>query len=237
MVDIIEILVHWHAGRNNTEIAASLNVDRKTVRKYVVAAEAAGMVPGGPPPAEAEWDAKVREWFPELADTRLRQVTWPAIEPHHEFIRGQLKAGVTVTTIHQRLRDEHGLAASYPTFYRYCRSRWPERMRSAPRVTVRLDDPPAGEEAQVDFFYAGRWFDPEAGRTRKLYAFLMTLSHSRHAFLYPVLAEDAASWLDGHVAAFAFFGAAPRRLVPDNLSAGILKADRYDRGSTAPTAS
>jgi Mu transposase, C-terminal domain len=42
------------------------------------------------------------------------------------------------------------------------------------------------------------------------------------------VAEDAASWLDGHVAAFAFFGGAPRRLVPDNLSAGILKADRYD---------
>jgi transposase len=100
VVDIIEILVHWHAGRNNTEIAASLDVDRKTVRKYVAAAEAAGMVPGGPPLGEAEWDARVREWFPELADTRLRQVTWPAIEPHHEYISEQLKAGVTVTTIH-----------------------------------------------------------------------------------------------------------------------------------------
>ena len=66
----------------------SLNVDRKTVRKYVAVAEAAGMVPGGPPLSEAEWDAKAREWFPELADTRLRQVTWPAIEPHHEFIGG-----------------------------------------------------------------------------------------------------------------------------------------------------
>jgi hypothetical protein len=29
VVDIIEILVHWHAGRNNSEIAQSLNVDRK----------------------------------------------------------------------------------------------------------------------------------------------------------------------------------------------------------------
>ena len=37
------------------------------------------MVAGGPPLSEAEWDVKVREWFPELADTRLRQVTWPAI--------------------------------------------------------------------------------------------------------------------------------------------------------------
>jgi hypothetical protein len=49
--------------------------------------------------ASAEWDAKVREWFPELADTRLRQVTWPAIEPHHEFIREQLRAGVTTEAV------------------------------------------------------------------------------------------------------------------------------------------
>ena len=35
VVDIIEILVHWHAGRNNSEIAQSLGVDRKTTRKYV----------------------------------------------------------------------------------------------------------------------------------------------------------------------------------------------------------
>jgi hypothetical protein len=42
-------------------------VDRKTVRKYATAAEAAGMVPGGPPLSEAEWDARIRQWFPELA--------------------------------------------------------------------------------------------------------------------------------------------------------------------------
>ncbi len=31
-----------------------------------------------------------------------------------------------------------------------------------------------------------------------------------------------------HVAAFAFFGGCPQRLVPDNLGSGILKADLYD---------
>src|SRR5215471_14449197 len=116
VVDIIEILVHWQAGRNHSEIAQSLGVDRKTVRKCTAAAEAAGMAPGGSPASEERWAELVREWFPVLADTRLRQVTWPAIEPHQEFIRGQLKAGVTVTTIHQRLRDEHGLAVSIASF-------------------------------------------------------------------------------------------------------------------------
>lgn len=56
----------------------------------------------------------------------------------------------------------------------------------------------------------------------------MTLSHSRHQFLYPVLGEDTSAWLEGHVEAFAFFDGAPRRLVPDNLSASILRPDLYD---------
>jgi transposase len=43
-----------------------------------------------------------------------------------------------------------------------------------------------------------------------------------------VLHEGELSWLEAHVAAFAFFGGVPHRLVPDNLTAAILKADRYD---------
>jgi DNA replication protein DnaC len=35
VIDVAEILVHWHAGRSLSEIAESLGVDRKTVRKYV----------------------------------------------------------------------------------------------------------------------------------------------------------------------------------------------------------
>jgi transposase len=79
VIDIVEILVHWYAGRSKNEMAASLDVDRKTIRKYLAPAEAAGITPGGPPVSETEWAQRVREWFPELADARLRQVTWPQI--------------------------------------------------------------------------------------------------------------------------------------------------------------
>jgi predicted ArsR family transcriptional regulator len=43
VIDICEILVHWHAGRSKNEIAGSLGLSRNTVRKYVAAAEAAGL--------------------------------------------------------------------------------------------------------------------------------------------------------------------------------------------------
>ena len=46
MIDVTEILEHWHAGRSQAEIAASLGVDRKTVRKYTAPAIAAGLTPG-----------------------------------------------------------------------------------------------------------------------------------------------------------------------------------------------
>ena len=45
MVDVTEILVHWHAGRSLSEIAESLGVDRKTVRKYVTPAIAQPLPP------------------------------------------------------------------------------------------------------------------------------------------------------------------------------------------------
>ena len=82
VIDATEILMHWHAGRSKNEMAESLGVDRKTLRKYIAPAEAAGIVPGGPPKTEEEWSELVRGWFPQLADTRLRQVTWPAIGEH-----------------------------------------------------------------------------------------------------------------------------------------------------------
>ena len=135
VVDVTEILVHWDAGRSQSEIAASLGVDRKTVRKYLAPALEAGIAPGGPPRAQAEWAELVREWFPELADTRLRQVTWPQIEAHRDYIVAQLEAGVTQATIWQRLRDEHGLSASVASLKRWVAANLPEEaLRS--QVTV-----------------------------------------------------------------------------------------------------
>jgi hypothetical protein len=46
VVDVVEILKHWQAGRNVSEIARGLGVDRKTVRKYVAPAEQEGLVLG-----------------------------------------------------------------------------------------------------------------------------------------------------------------------------------------------
>ena len=155
-------MIHWYAGRSQHELATSLGVDRKTLRKYTAPAIAAGMEPGGPPMGESDWRTLVTGWFPELADTGLRQVSWPRIEPHRDYIAGQLKAGVTAATIHQRLADEHGLDASVASLRRWVRD-LPEDARRG-QVTVLRDTPPPGREAQIDYGKLGMWLDPCTGR-------------------------------------------------------------------------
>jgi transposase len=228
VIDVAEILVHWHAGRSLSEMAGSLGVDRKTLRKYVAPAVAAGIAPGGPAKSEGEWHELVREWFPELADTRLRQVTWPAIAEHHDYITAQMKAGVRMSTVHQRLRDERGLAASVASFRRYVNANVPEEARRS-QVTVWNPHPAeAGEQAQIDYGQLGRWPDPVSGKLRTVWAFVMVLAYSRHMFVRPVLTMDQRAWTECNTAAFEFFGGAPARLVPDNLKTGVDKPDLYD---------
>lgn len=74
VIDVVALLQHWHAGRSKAEVAASVGVNRGTVRKYVAAAEAAGLVPGGPPLSRGEWVELVRGWFPELIDAAFPEL-------------------------------------------------------------------------------------------------------------------------------------------------------------------
>jgi transposase len=227
VIDVAEILEHWHAGKKMVELSASLGVDPKTVRKYVAPALAAGLSPGGPALSRQQWAALAADWFPELGDRSSLQSTWSEIEGHREQIKTWLVHGVTVSTIHQRLRDNLGLSASESSLRRWISANLAEEAtRNA--VVVLRDTPPAGEEAQVDYGMLGRWFDPGTGRRRRVWGFIIVLAFSRLMFLRPVLKMDQRSWVEAHVLAFEFFGGVPLRIVPDNLKTGVITPDLYD---------
>jgi len=117
-------------------------------------------------------------------------------------------------------------SVSASSFRRYLRAHFDE-VRPEEVVIWR---PPVGpgEEAQVDYGYLGTWADPVSGHQRRVWAFSMVLSYSRHLFMRPVLRMDQAAWADCHVAAFAYFSGSPARIVSDNLRAGVIKPDLYD---------
>jgi len=226
VIDVVEVLQHWHAGRPKTVVAASLGVDVKTIRKYVAAAEAEGIRPGdGLVSDRAGWAARVAGWFPELVDAQARSRTWPELEGRRELIAKMLDTN-TLATVHQRLRDEHGLSASESSLRRFVGQAFPDR-RGARLVTVLRPGAPVGE-AQIDYGYLGSWVDPVGGRLRRVQAFVIVLACCRHMFVRPVLSLDQSSWVAAHVAAWEFFGGVALRLVSDNLKTGVIRADLYD---------
>jgi transposase len=71
-------------------------------------------------------------------------------------------------------------------------------------------------------------YDPRSGTRRKTWAFVMTLSFSRHSYVEFVVDQEVATWLRCHRHAFEWFGGIPRRVVVDNLKAAIVRAVLYD---------
>jgi transposase len=235
--DMTEILMHWQAGRSIRQIARSLGVDRTTVRKYARLASSLGYRPqqtnpsalpavAGQALSAAEWASVLQMHAPELGGLAQRSAVFAEITRYHAAIEAGLETNCA-TTVWQRLHNEQGLRASLRSFRRYLHEYLPEYCQRV-QPTVLRDDPPAGQEAQVDFSYLGLWYDPEIGRKRKLWAFCMVLAHSRHMFVSVVTKMDQSAWLQAHVAAFAFFGGTPAILIIDNLKAGVLRPDLYD---------
>jgi hypothetical protein len=58
--------------------------------------------------------------------------------------------------------------------------------------------------------------------------FVMTLGYSRHQYAELVFDQTVRTWIACHRQAFAWFGGMPRRLVIDNLKAGVLEAALHD---------
>jgi hypothetical protein len=63
------------------------------------------------------------------------------------------------------------------------------------------------------------------GQRRKLHALIITLSFSRYTFVWPTFVQTTQAVCEGLDAAWKFFGAMPRTMVPDNMRAIIARPD------------
>lgn len=68
------------------------------------------------------------------------------------------------------------------------------------------------------------------GRRRKLWVLIVTLPMSRHQFVWPTFRQTVDALCEGLDAAWRFFGGVVRRVVLDNMSAAVVRADAKDPG-------
>jgi len=217
VTDVREVLRRLRLGEPERRIARDLDLSRNTVAHYRRWARAHGLLTGELPDA-AQLAALLQA--PEAARPPQEQ---SAVAPFREQVLAWRQQGVEGQAIYQLLVEQHGFTGSYSAVKRFLR-----RVEPPPvRATLRMEVAP-GEEAQVDFGAAGLLFDPDGGRLRRAWAFVMTLAYSRHQYVEFVFDQTVATWCRCHRGAFEFFGGVPRRLVPDNLKAAIVRAALYD---------
>lgn len=214
-MDVYEVLRLIQLHKSDRTIAGVLGINRKTVGKYRTWAAGQGLLAQRALPSREELHRRLAETWPGARPPQ----NVSSVAPFRGIITELREQGVEVAAIFQRLQDEHQYVGSYSAVWRFVSNLEPPR----PDVVVRIEVK-AGEEAQVDFGYAGQLLDPASGKLRPAWAFVMTLSWSRHQYVEFVFDQKSATWLLCHRHAFEYFGGIPERVVVDNLKAAIVRA-------------
>lgn len=225
-MDAFEVIRRWHAHQSISQIARSLGYDRKTVRGYVRQAQRAGLSPTVPLPAkEVVLDTlRAPACFPGRVP-RAQSALEPYLAEIAELVNHP-ELPLKAKTAFEVITERHALGVSYPSFKRFVQTHRHE-IWSTGTTTCRMEVP-AGSEVQVDYCLIGLWRDPVTGGRRRLYAFIGTLSHSRHKYVELTLRQDQVSFAGSHVRMFESFGGVPARALLDNLKSGVLTPDLYD---------
>jgi transposase len=214
LMDIRELLLHIRANSSDRQVERDTGFNRRTVKRYREWATQQNLLSGEMPSLE-ELQKLLKESFAEKKPPQNES----SVEKYRSQIEAWVKEKVEVAAIRQRLM-ERGYTGSYASVWRFVKNLKP---KAGQNTTTRLETKP-GEEAQVDFGYAGYMFDPEMGKERKSWAFVMVLAWSRHQYVEFVWDQKVETWLRCHRNAFEFFGCVPQRVRIDNLRAAILKA-------------
>jgi hypothetical protein len=222
MIEIREVLRQWLAGAKGKRIARRLGLDPKTVRRYLHAGAAAGLVPGmAVTVLTDERLAAVVAAAGSAPPGRPRGESWERCEAQREFIAQRLRARVRPSKI-RRLLVRRGVELAPATFYRFA-ARELGVGRGAP--TMPVADGVPGEELCIDTGWMTTLEPDEQGRRRRFRAWIFTPNVSRYRFVYPCFHETTESAIEACEAAWIFYGGVFRVLVPDNTKAIIAQAD------------
>jgi hypothetical protein len=229
VTEIREVLRAWLSGIGLRRVAEQAGVDRKTARRYVDAAVAAGLVrDGGAGQLTDELVGEVAQVVRPVRPGGHGQA-WDQLEARQGEIEVQVNAGLSVVKIGVLL-ERRGIVVPYRTLHRFCVERCGFGKTAA---TVRVADGEPGAECQMDFGYLGLLGDPVTGRQRKVHALIFTACYSRHMFVWLSFTQTLAAVIAGCEAGWVFFGGVFKVLVPDNAAAIVAAADAVNPRFTA----
>ncbi|HEX2062878.1 MAG TPA: IS21 family transposase [Acidimicrobiales bacterium] len=220
--EVREALRLWLRGQGFRSIERMAQLDRKTVRRYVGAAEGLGLVRDGGEEQLTDGfiGAVVEAVRPHRSDGH--GAPWRLLAANHDEVKAWLDGGITAVKV-QRLLARRGVVVPVRTVQRYAAEACGAGRR--PPSTVRLADGAPGDECQVDFGRLGLVPDPATGRRRVCHGLVFTACLSRHCFVWLSFSQTTEAVIEGFEAAWAFFGGVFRTVIPDNLKAVVDQAN------------
>ena len=226
---LLELVRLHRMGEGCREVGRLLGMSPKTELRYRQVLRGAGLLEGSADdlPDPEDLRAAVAAALPPSMAPKVSS----SVDPWMEQIRRGVDRGASPKAIFDKLaRKDPEFSGSYQAVKRACRRILRSKGVQPEDVSVPVETA-AGQVAQVDFGYVGKLFDPDTGRLRKAWVFVLVLGYSRHLFARVVFDQKTRTWLRLHVEAFEALGGVPAVVVPDNLKAAVVrtafgKADR-----------
>jgi len=222
MVEVREVLRGWLDGVGLRTVAARAGVDRKTARRYVEAAQEAGLSRDAGSGALSDELIGVVVGAVRPARPNAHGASWEALLGHQDQIRTWVsKDKLSIVKVHELLARQ-AVNVPYRTLHRFAVERCDFGARD---TTVRVADGEPGVECQIDFAQMGFILDPDTGKKRRVHALIFTAAYSRHMFVWLTYSQTLAAVIAGCEAAWSFFGGVFKVMIPDNLKAVVTDAD------------
>jgi len=227
MLEVKEILRLWLAGFSKRQISAQLGFDVKTVRRYVAAAEAAGLTRAGGVLDDSLVASILTTTRPLLG--RPHGESWATCDSQRSLIEHYLSEHVRLSKI-GKLLARQGTPVAYPTLRRFAIA---ELGFGRTAATVPVADCAPGEEVQLDTGWMTLLEPDLFGKRRRFRAWIFTPVLSRYRFVYPVFHESTATAIEACEAAWVFYDGIFKALIPDNTKAIVQIADPLSPRLTA----
>lgn len=191
--------LHEQEGRSQREIARTLGISRKTVKKYL---------DGSSVPWERSGTSGRTPYV--ITDEVLNFIKSCLQEDETENIKKQKH---TARKIHERLVDELGFLGGESTL----RPIVAELKRKAPKAFIPLSYDP-GEAIQIDWGEATVYLNDNK---TKLNLFCMRQCFSADIFVKAFYRQNEESFLEGLAAGLSFYGGSPTKVIFDNAKVAV----------------
>ena len=213
-----QIIRHWCQDTPIKAISRKTGVARNTIKTYIGIIQSRNLCCTKLLCME-EYDLEALFFQSPQADPR-----YTALLKKMTYFKDELeRVGVNRHFLWEEYRQQYSDGYRYSQFCYHL-----QQYLKPEQATLHIDQKP-GDKLYVDF--TGKklqWVDSQSGEVHPVEVFVAVLGYSHRTYVEAVPSQRQAHFLSAIDNALHFYGGVPQAIVPDNLKAAVIKADRYE---------